>query len=67
MVIPKDDPLDVRTQPSSLASGAFNGRGLKSASVLANVKTVPALGNPLPPKLQIVANDTKPAAKKKSK
>jgi hypothetical protein len=67
MVIPKDDPLDARTQPSSLASGAFNGRGLKSASVLAIAKTVPSLGNPLPPKLQIVANDTNTATKKKLK
>jgi len=54
-IVPPGNPLDVRTAPNAIATGAFAGRGLKSPSALARAKTVAALGNPLPPKYQLPA------------
>ncbi|MBM4376500.1 MAG: hypothetical protein FJ095_15570 [Deltaproteobacteria bacterium] len=64
-VIPSDDPLDERTNPGVVASGAFQGRGFKSASMLALAKAIPAKGNPLPPKVQVIA-EPKPAGAAKA-
>jgi hypothetical protein len=66
-IVPKDDPLDVRTHPSVLATGAFAGRGLKSAAALDLARAVPAVGNPLPPKPQVIPSKKKDSSKKKTK
>jgi hypothetical protein len=63
-VVPADDPLDARTNPGTITSTAFAGRGLKSKGLQGLARSVPAKGNPLPPKYQKV-EEPKPAGKKK--